>query len=178
MAGQRMTRAAFEQHFADQPDVLRWADSVVFTDAGCWEFPAPETFRYAKRVIGGRYVFMHRLSLEVHRGEPLGDLVACHRCDNPPCVNPAHLFAGTRGDNQRDMAAKGRARNGVRLGLANNKATLTDEQIGDALRALDAGETRTSVAARLGVTRRAVQQWQLGIARREALRRYRLREGA
>lgn len=59
---------------------------------------------------GGRTrILAHRLSLKLH-GIPLGDdQVVMHACDNPPCVNPEHLSAGTQGDNVRDAVTKGRA---------------------------------------------------------------------
>lgn len=53
-----------------------------------------------------------------------------HTCDNPPCQNPAHWFSGTRADNNADMIAKGRYRNGQPLGSRNRgTAKLTDEEV-------------------------------------------------
>lgn len=54
-------------------------------------------------------VLAHRVSLAIALGRPLGEgMVACHRCDVPRCVRPAHLFEGTQQDNVDDMHAKGR----------------------------------------------------------------------
>jgi hypothetical protein len=87
------------------------------TASGCWEW---KLFRnalgYGVVGVGSRtngtkkLMSAHRLSWTVYKGPiPLG-LCVLHRCDNPPCINPEHLFLGTNEDNMKDMAAKGRTR--------------------------------------------------------------------
>lgn len=55
-----------------------------------------------------KQVRAHRFVAEVVKGEKTGNLLVCHKCDNPSCVKPDHLFVGTISDNARDMVSKGR----------------------------------------------------------------------
>ena len=87
-----------------------WQNLTRDSRTGCWPWQAGKfhkgygAFAYA----GHRPGYAHRFSYLLHHGEiPEGALVL-HRCDNPPCVNPAHLRLGTARDNTRDSVAKGR----------------------------------------------------------------------
>lgn len=66
---------------------------------------------------GEKMIATNRLSYEVYNG-PIGDKHVCHRCDNPACINPQHLFLGDHVDNMADTKVKGRATIGER---GNNK---------------------------------------------------------
>lgn len=89
----------------------------------------------------------HRLAWERENGPiPIG-LCVLHRCDNPACVNPDHLFLGSISDNNTDMAKKGR----------HGLSKLTEETAVFAMARLLAGEARASVAKAFGVSTGAIQ---------------------
>lgn len=83
----------------------------------------------------------HRVAYRSARGVIPRGTEICHSCDNRRCVNPAHLFAGTHTENVRDCVAKGR-----------QASALKADQIPAIRKAVATGETRTAVAARLGVS--------------------------
>jgi hypothetical protein len=92
----------------------------------CWEWQGRlNQDGYGRPHVGGKQIMAHRLSYETFVGKIPKGLLVLHKCDNPCCVNPNHLFIGTDMDNQKDMIKKGRKRWGER----EPRALLTDDAV-------------------------------------------------
>jgi len=109
---------------------------------------------YGSVVWAGKPEKAHRAAyMREHSCSLLPNVVVRHRCDNPRCVNPAHLELGTVADNNRDRDERGRAA----LGMKHGKAKLTDADVRTIRRRYEAGgETHRSLAAEYGVDHKVI----------------------
>lgn len=139
-----------------------WAQVEKRND-GCWVWTGVCNPRgYGFMSAEAKYTAVHRLSWRIAHGEmPPSEVEVCHRCDNPPCVNPAHLFLGSHSDNMQDCADKGRM---PRNGEQNGRAVLNADGVREIRRRSDAGEASPTIAADFGIQSAQVRK----IARRES----------
>ena len=151
----------FDMHPQYTPtDVSRFWSKVHRTDnpADCWEWHA------CKDILGygylrwlGKTCKAHRISWVMAFGPIPEGMCVLHRCDNPSCTNPAHLFLGTQIDNCRDRHAKGRTSHISRnAGESHGLSKLTEADVVAIRTRKAAGDTNTRLAREYGVSRRAV----------------------
>ena len=137
-----------------------WA-KVDRSGDGCWEWQAATSRGYGS---------FNDPTFPTHRAHRIAYLLAndtidpnldvCHECDNPLCCRPSHLWQGTRAENNRDMAAKGRANGGHpgKYGTAATKHKLTEEQAAAILSRKRAGGSTKLLAIEYGVSTTVVKK--------------------
>lgn len=146
----------------DEAAVARFWAKVDRADGdGCWVWAGYLTrYGYGQVWWARRREPAHRVAWELENGPIPGRLVACHKCDNRPCVRPSHLFLGTRQDNNADMLAKGRQARG----RAYPQAKLTEDDVRAIRRGLAEGRTNNELGATFGVDPSAIRQIARGVA--------------
>ena len=117
----------------------------------CWPWPGGRLASgYGLIRDSGRCLLAHRLSWKYHNGRSVPDgMVVLHACDNPCCVNPAHLSIGTKADNSADMRVKERQARGTRV--ANAK--LTEDVVREIRRLRASGDSSLVLAKKFGIGR-------------------------
>lgn len=138
---------------------VRIADSVHKTATGCWLWTKSRSHNgYGRFALGGgKDARAHRISYAVFVGPIPPKIDVCHQCDVRACVNPTHLFLGTRSENILDAASKGRvSRDHQFKGSAHPSAKLTEDDIPEILQRLAEGHTKASIARAYGVTARVI----------------------
>lgn len=124
---------------------------------------------YGYFLTDGRHVrvLAHRVSYSVLVGQIPSGFAVCHHCDNPPCIRPTHLFAGSLGDNNTDRHNKGRTRANVGLTMArmperrprgerNGNAKLTEGMVRQIRSLHTEGVVSRTIASQLGVTKSSI----------------------
>lgn len=135
------------------PNAQTFWDYVQKSD-GCWEWKGGKhSFGYGVLSVDGKSYLAHRHCYELHYGEIQDDMEVCHKCDNPSCVRPDHLFVGSHDDNMKDKVNKGRQPRGTNVSTAK----LTDEKVREARKLRDDGMTFVAIGSIFGTSRKTVE---------------------
>jgi len=138
---------------------------IMGDPAECWPWQGALKETGYGCVWRGRIRYLaHRLSYELFNGPIADGLFVCHKCDNPPCVNPDHLFLGTPADNMVDKTRKGRGRNTFRPGELHPGAKLSQAQVEEILELRESGLSQRKVAKMYGIGRSSIANIWHGIS--------------
>lgn len=146
-------------HGGGQPQLVipRFFAQISFLGPDdCWEWTGCSNGRigHGQFYMHGKHVLAHRFAYYLSHGDFDPRAFICHRCDNPPCVNPRHLFAGDAKANMADCSAKGRTNRGEQRW----DAKLTDAQVVKILTAEKSVGYLTRMAREFGVSVGAVSR--------------------
>ncbi len=131
----------------------------------CWPFSGGYKAKggHGQIVIGTRgkhgtgiLIGSHRLAWILTNGPIPDEMCVCHKCDNPPCCNPSHLFLGTALENFDDMRRKGRARGGSLPGEQNRNSKLNEQQVLEIREKYRSGMLQREIAEEYGVVQTAI----------------------
>lgn len=132
----------------------RFVSGLKVSDSGCWEWQRCASGGYGSIYVKGKRYSTHRLSWLIYRGDIPKGIFICHKCDNPPCCNPDHLFLGDIVANTLDMVSKNRHPKGNGHGLSK----LDDKKVDQIIQRLRLGEVREVIAKDFGVTHKVIHQ--------------------
>lgn len=126
-------------------------NNCEFVEGGCWNWTGSRhPTGYPIVAYRGKPYRGNRLSLELFMNINLTGLMALHHCDNPACINPHHLYAGTARDNSRDMNLRSRRNDAFGEGHPKNK--LTEHQVREVYARKASGESTRAISRDYGVT--------------------------
>jgi len=146
----------------------RFMDKTHFVpESGCWIFAGHwQSSGHASLSFAGRRQMAHRVAYQMTYGPIPDGLCVCHRCDTPSCINPSHLFLGTKAENNYDMARKGRRKGIVAVcGARQGHAKLSEADVAR-IRSMAGIIPEREMAAALGISKGTVSN----IVRRKSWR--------
>lgn len=133
-----------------------WSKVSVRGPDECWPWIGSTDGRYGSYSIAGKRIKAHRVAWELANKTAFPEgMNACHSCDNPICVNPAHIWPGTQSENLFDAYRKGRGSKHRVFGSKTNSAKLTEA---DAAAVKMSAESTSVLARRYGVDRSTIKR--------------------
>jgi len=144
---------------------IKLKDSIEITSSGCWEWKKSKhkqgygNFPYKRKCL-----LAHRVAWMLFNGELNEDILVLHKCDNPPCCNPEHLFLGTDYDNVKDSIFKGRFTR--TRGETHFFSKLTDCEVAEIKKLHAAGIKQKDIANKFSIVRQTVRNIVTGRARK------------